>query len=333
MAANAAVAAAAGFLVSWLGNAVHLSWMVIAVGMAVAWAVFWLLVPDVTRRGRVILALAGAGGLAAGVLTTPYGVIDGLAHTARTREIATGLISEWMPVTAPGLPPIWLIAALVGLAATLGLVWSLVRRLRGGQRDLPLALGAAIAVLTAPAALAGFTAMRFLGTALLLLAPVLAAGLTRAAGRVRLPGRFAHWTSGRSWRVVLTWTLLVLSPAVVLQTLPHSVPSQAEIARLVPSWCRLFSDDATGGALVLLRPDVPVWLDGRADYYGRERLLAAAQFLAGRGATTVPEGTTCVVLPTTQPALAAEIARLDADPAWERRETLAGFTLWLPRSP
>lgn len=333
VAVNAAVAGAGGFAVSWLGNATHLSWMVVALGMSVAWTVFWLLVPDLTNTRRAALSLAGALGLAAGVLTTPYGVTVGLAHTAHTQESAAGIIKEWMPVTAPGLPAIWLLAALVGLSSSAGLLWWVLRGLRRRRRDLPLALGAAIAVLAIPAAVAGFLAMRFLGTSLLLLAPVLAAALTRAAGRIRLPGRFAHWTSGRSWRIVLTWTLVVLSPAIVLQTIPHSVPAEAAIAERLPSGCHLFSDDGTGGAVILLRPDVPVWVDGRSDYYGRERLLAASRFLAGRGVTTVPEGTSCVVLPTSQPALAAEVARLDADSAWERRETLAGFTLWLPRSP
>lgn len=329
-----------GITLSALGNTLHLSWIVLSAVMALSWTVYWLILPWVDRGRRLALVGGGTLGLGVGALTTPYGVEVGLERAQAAQQACAGLITEWLPLTTAGLPPQWLTIGLAAAAATLGCAWWLVRALRQGQRDARLAAVATITALALPASVAGLAAVRFQGVALLTLAPLAAVAVTamadlahRAAAAEPRTGLWANervrrWTSGHAWRVVLTAVIVLLTPGAVLLALPHSRPAEHAVAPLLPSGCRLFSDPGTSGAILLLRPDVTVFIDGRADYYGRQRLLDTANFLQGRAEGSVPSGTGCIVLPNGEYRGLEE--RLNRDQAWQRTGAANGFLLWLP---
>ena len=340
---NALVVGVAGFTLSAAGNWIHLSWIPLSLLVAAAWAVFWLLDDGLDRHRRWALISAGAIGLVLGTLTTPYGVAVGLERAAAAERACAGLIVEWLPLMTPGLPAQWLVTGIVGAAATLACVVWVATSLRRGRPHAPTLPGlAALTVIAAPATIAGFVAVRFQGVALLTLAPIAAVAGTIIADRAKASAaarpiqgawrtkRLREWATGHPWRVILTSVIVVLSPGTALLALLHAQPPEHEIAARIPQGCHLFSDDGTSGAIVLLRPDVKVWIDGRADYYGRERLTATREYLRATSTQVVPAGTTCVVLPAAAPESALLAARLARDPAWIEADREKGFTLWLP---
>jgi hypothetical protein len=145
--------------------------------------------------------------------------------------------------------------------------------------------------------------------------------------------RLPEWTSGRFWRVVLWLVLALVAPVAVVAGSNHAVPLTHETDQLLPRGCRAFGSTIDMAPILLERPDVTVWIDGRADYWGRERNLLAAGYLSRLDQQTlVPPGTTCVVLSdiATDPGLAALTAALDASPDWRRVPGTTGATLWLP---
>lgn len=343
---NVAVAAGAGALLSVVGNWTHLSWITLAPMMTLAWAVYWLsqrrATPDAVTGGRLGgLLLGGTVGLLIGPLVSPYGLATGIERTLETQEIAQGLVVEWVAPFTPGLSPQWVISALAaaGLAVVVT-VW-LVRGLsRGGRRHH--ALVASLASIGIPFAVAGLLGVRFLGLALLTLAPVTAWGATRLVDRAQLAATGAshptlgdtmrRWTSGHAWRVVLTTVAIVLLPGVVLLgPLAHARPAEAGAVATLPSGCRLFSTMGVAAVTILTRPDIPVWIDGRVDYYGRQRMLEAIAYSTGQAPTAAPPGTTCVLLPAPESRSSSPraTARMQGEPGWDYRGRVNGFDVWV----
>ncbi len=83
--------------------------------------------------------------------------------------------------------------------------------------------------------------------------------------------------------------------------------------------------------MLLLRPDVRVWVDTRADYWGRERNREALDVLAGDDASAAPlVGADCVLLSTGGGLPTAGLVRaLDADAAWAARGAAGGVRVWV----
>lgn len=328
---------AAAFGLSVLGNWVHLSFLVLAPGLAVVWAVVWLLTPGLAGRHRWALALAGGAGWMLGWLMTPYGVATGLDRSRAVQAACAGLILEWSSPFAAVVPRqfVLILGAAVVIAALSA--WWLYRRWRSGGdlREL-----AALSMIGVPAAVAGLFMLRFLGIALLVLAPVVVAAATRAVDLLRDRARTAPWkatvraklhelTSGGYWRVVLTSVLIVLSPGVVFLAAQHGAPAEGAVVDRLTAGCHLFSGPGTGGTVALFRPDVPVWIDGRSDFFGRTVIERTYDYFAGRTIDVVPAGTTCVILEPD--AVGAAIrGRLSASPQWRLETTGSGFELWLP---
>jgi hypothetical protein len=76
----------------------------------------------------------------------------------------------------------------------------------------------------------------------------------------------------------------------------------------LPAGCRLLNDDMVGDAVVLLRPDVPVSLDGRNDMYGRDTVIQIEHLFENRPGTAEfldREHVTCVLGPSAMPLLRA----------------------------
>jgi hypothetical protein len=225
----------------------------------------------------------------------------------------------------------------VALVLAFGAVGWLYRKWRAGApvRDL-----AALVSIGAPAALAGLVAIRFLGVSLLVLAPVAAAAATRAVdwlrsrpARASLPGglaaRLKEFSTGRFWRIVMTATLVVLSPGVVLLGGEHGEPPERAILARLPAGCRLFTDSVLASTTVLLRPDVPAWMDGRLDFAGRAMILDSYGYQAGTMADPVPPGATCVLVAASADGASLR-ARLSSSGDWRLDSVDGTRELWLP---
>ena len=199
------------------------------------------------------------------------------------------------------------VLALVG--AAMSATWC-ARRWRSARMDDTVALVAGLTTLALPAAVGGLVAVRFIGVVAYTLAPVAALAVTRLSDRatrrvaedpprgIFRSARVRFWSQGSHWRPVLIAVWVLLLPGVALLTLPFARPiDDAAVLNRLPSGCLLFSDGGTGGAAVLLRPDIPVWYDGRADYWGRDRNTLAARVLATDDVETPPfSQATCVAL-------------------------------------
>lgn len=344
---NAAVALVSGFLLSWVGNWIHLSWSTFAVATAASWATVWLLTAGLARGTRAWLVVGGSAGLGLGVLLGPYGT-DVTTRTAVVVSATRGVITEWVSPFDPHLGYRWWplsVVLVVVVAATASWV---VRAARTPPLDPRLPLVAALTIVALPSAVASLVYVRFVTVTVFVLAPVVGAAVTALGKRAHthyssppagagiLRRRLEEWTGERFWRVVLWSVLVVLAPLGLLLGSQHTVPTtQAAIDRL-PEGCRLFSGSTESAAVILTRPDVPVWIDGRADYWGRPRILEAQGYLYdGSQQTVVPPGTTCVLLSgvSADPGLAAIIAALDADSAWVRLPETGGAHVWLPVEP
>lgn len=333
---NVAFALFAGLGLSLLGNWTHLSFLLLSPALALAWAVIWMLTPELSRPQRWSMVLAGAAGWLAGVLASPYGLVGGLARSQVVREACEGLILEWSSPFAPGVPPAFLAPAIGAALLGGGALWWCVRRLRSKRFDLSTRGIMALTVIGLPTAVAGLTAIRFLGMALLTLAPIAAAALTAITDRLRplLVRRFQvrgeSYLSGEFWRVVLAAVAVLLLPGIALLGGAHGVPSEAAALQQLPANCRLFSSIDTGGVAVLVRPDGLVWIDGRGDFYGREHLIETAGYFAGTTAEVVPPGTGCIALDVDDALAEPLIERLHDSADWHRAGEINGIAYWLP---
>ena len=134
--------------------------------------------------------------------------------------------------------------------------------------------------------------------------------------------RVRFWSDGAHWRPVLIAVIVLLAPGVLLLTAPLSRPlPEMAVLDALPKGCRLVSDPSSAGPVLLLRPDVQVWFDGRFDYWGRDRLVEAGRVLRLQtGSTSRPSPTPRCVLLSTQDQFAggALAEALDASDEWSR---------------
>lgn len=332
-----AVVMASALGLSTLGNWLHLSFLLLGPAMAAVWALIWLLTPGLTGRRRLVLISAGGIGWLLGPVMSPYGVVVGLARARAVQEACEGIILEWASPFSPLVPQKFFFMLTVALVLALGAAGWLYRRWRAGApvRDL-----AALVAIGAPTALAGLVAIRFLGVSLLVLAPVAAAAATRAVDWLRsrpppaslpagLAARLREFSTGRFWRIVMTATLLVLSPGVVLLGSEHGEPPERAMLARLPAGCRLFTGPVLASTTVLLRPDVPVWMDGRLDFAGRRMILDGYGYQGGTMVEPVPPGATCVLLAANADGASLR-ARLSSSADWRLDSGDGNLELWLP---
>jgi hypothetical protein len=323
---------------STLGNWIHLSFLLLAPALALVWAAIWMLTPGLGAGRRWTLIGLGAFGWMFGVALSPYGLLLGVARMRAVRAACQGLLVEWGSPLSPYAPRQSLFMLVIALLLTGGSGWLLYRRWRAGG---PVRELVALTLIGVPAALAGTGAIRFLGVALLTLAPIASVAATRASDvlrvrlgawptRERLRERLCDYSSGRFWRIVLTASLVVLIPGTVVLAAQHGEPAEAGVLARLPSGCHLFSRPGIGSVAVLLRPDVPVWMDGRADFFGRGMLLQAYSYYGGDSAAPVPDGTTCVIVDLGTDATPALGQRLKASPSWRLDAAEGNYELWLP---
>lgn len=327
----------AGFVLSSVGNQIHLSFTVMAAAVALMWAIQWATLRGTSWLWRGTVTVIGAAGLFAGVLTTPYGLAETLRQSARTKDICQGLIGEWAAIWQ--VHPIWIPRAAAAIALALFACRWLWRRFRTRQTGGAFRIVAPITAVAAPLAVAGVAMIRFLGVSLLLLLPLFAAAATLVADAAQLKARTAtggFWATSRAseytgstlWTRVLS---LALVPLVVFGgavTAKGARPGEQDIIEKLPENCRLYSPDpAIGSATILTRPDVKVWMDGRADFYGREQLVDNYSIIAG--VQPIPTGATCSITRIGDTYFPGADRRLDTDPSWRREAEANGYVLWL----
>jgi hypothetical protein len=247
----------------------------IGVAMICGSAALLLAVRDMRGSGRCWIA--GAVALVASLLN-PYGV-GLLTHATQVESASSGIVAEWQHLD-PGSPMQWSMLA-AGLAALV---------LAARQRNLisvgELGIVAAAAVL----------AIRFLPILVFLALPIVAAAVSRSP----VPDYVR-----RRRMLLYPAAATVLAPVLVL-----GLPSLGHIGRPdpaiypiklvqdIPPHCRLFNSYELGSFVILERPDVKVSLDSRNDLYGRQRVLADEQVLAGRGDVARElTGANCVLVP------------------------------------
>ena len=335
-----------GFVVAAFGSWIHLSWVAFAGLTAVAWSVMCLLVRALPLRQRVGSSVAGVVGLGLGVTAGPYDIATMLERSRVVARANTGLVVEWMSPFTQALTLRWGLPAILALVVVAASIRFVIRYLRRGEAPDPaLRLRAGLTLAGAGTALAALTAVRFTGVALLtvaplvpLLVPPLAHRLRRLASRAPMPvrGRALEWTTERFWRPVAVAVVLVVTPMVAVAAWPHATPAGTAAIAQIPSGCTVFASYEQSAAIILLRPDLTVWVDGRSDYYGRQRLRDAIAYFSTSsppGGRTAPAGAGCALFPSEalDPEYAPVTRRLDADPAWERVATTPQATLWINR--
>lgn len=276
-----------GLIVLW--NNVHAS---AVLGVAVVGVAAVLLLLRRSTRGRFWwFALATVAGALA-LIVNPYGT-DVLDQAAAVRSAAAGL-TEWQPLNP--LDPVHAIPVALGLIAVVV----------AARRREPVLL-AALAVSVAASVLA----IRFVPFVLLIAVPVLAS--TATTPRVAAYLRSRRIALRRMAVVAVAAFALVAAPNLVHIGQPDPGRFSSAVVGSIPSGCRLFNSYDLGGEVILERPDVPVFIDSRAELYGAAELQHYFLVASGRRplATAVPDAT-CVIMPPS----AGLVAKLKSDPSW-----------------
>lgn len=336
-----AVVALAGVSLSLVGNWVHLSFMLLAGVIAVMWGVAWWLSPGLRNLHRFVLTAAGALGLLAGCIFSPYGIALTLERSALVGAICRGIIIEWTSVPGAALLGEWRwipVCAFAVLVAVGSGAWAVRLVMRRGRFDPRARLVVPLAVFAVPVTLAGVGAIRFLVLGMLAILPIAAAAATTLVDRLHERQRagvgWSHpklreYTSGRFWSVVLVGITVVLMPLTAFVMTKGAQPTEAMLAESLPAGCSLLSDPGAAGPVILMRPDIDVWIDGRADFYGRDHLLEAKRIYAA--ADPLPTEADCVIFPVGSDPAMALAGVLDGRAGWERIATAGGYGAWARR--
>jgi hypothetical protein len=252
-----------------------------------------------------IRAVALVASAAVGAALTPYGLAAyRSAFSVRARSV--GLIDEWRHPNLNSTSGIVAVIAL-GLAA-MCMTWS-IRHARWPQVFLlGLLAGATIST------------VRFAPCLAVACVPEMAIALSVIRlGRVVAP----------AWRLGAFLVVAVLTAGAAQAATHLGQPDYApQLTALIPSGCRVVTNDLNGGLTELLRPDVTVSLDTRNDLYGRTDLVALSELLNDK----VPTNTDawfndhtvgCVFAPSKQ----SLVQRLSTDPNWRVAGVSDGQTL------
>ena len=105
-----------------------------------------------------------------------------------------------------------------------------------------------------------------------------------------------EYTSGRFWTVVIVGIAIVLSPIALVTIGRGARPPEAAVAAMMPDGCRVWAEAPAAGPIILMRPDSKVWIDGRADFYGRDMILEYRRISSGED--PLPKLADCVVMPS-----------------------------------
>lgn len=315
----AAAVAAIDAGVVYSGLWLHQSWGTYALALATLQFVF---THRILRRPSTTAGVGGTGLLAitAALMTGPSG-LDIWRETARVAEACRGIILEWKSPSENGLE--WILLWLVCVVTTL----IVLRRMWTARTSVTEFQWILLSVTIAALAV-GTQAIRFIPIAAIAVAPVLAASLSWRWVGEAWPGirqQLGERGSEPYWRNVFALVLVPLVVAATLNLGRISTSPDVMFAAL-PRKCNLFSDDTTAKSVVLYRPDVRIWIDGRHHYWGRDRLREAIGYLEGSG-ELLPVGTSCVMLRRSAAPLLQ--ARLNANADWKFVAESTRYRVWM----
>jgi hypothetical protein len=312
-----------GFAFAFVGNWLHTSWGMLAIALAVAWSILWLH----RQRDAWLRWLLATAGLALGLLMGPYG-LEVFRISRSVYGIANDLLIEWASIWIIPDRLYWIPATLLTIGVAILALAPLARRFAGkAALNHDQRLVAVLAGLALTFAIAGQWVSRFAMIAGLFIGPVIARHLTRVATRTTTPSGIAERLGDRYLGIVITGVVVALALPALLFASNLGRPQLADAVAYLPERCRLFASDA--GAPLLLRPDVQVWMDGRADYWGRQRLADFTAYFAVAMPDPVPPGTTCVLI-ARDPAFEPLATRLRSDGEW-REVSVPKAWLWVRR--
>lgn len=319
--------ALAGFIPAYVGIWLHGSWTLLALVSAFGQVVMSVGTPGSKPRNLVLAAVGGSAALVA-TLCGPLGP-TAWSNSIRVAQVCAGLVKEWCSPWQLGTiwPWIW-------GATALFTTWELLQTVRrpGPDHLHPLRL-VLLGFLTA-SVVAGASAVRILQLGILTAAPLLAhrwSPQTQTRSRSWLATRFGERAREPYWRNVVA-LLISMTALFTLVAGGGRTPTADPAILALPRACKLFSSDTVAKAVEYWRPDVMVWVDGRHDYWGRERLLSAQARLRRPlpGVGVVP-GTTCVLLEHGQSD--SVIAALDRNADWRRLDTHSPMLAWVLAAP
>lgn len=305
--------------VVYAGLWLHQSWGTYAIALALVQLVF---THRLRRQLADTVAVGCAGGLAitAALLAGPSG-LQIWSETARVAEACRGIILEWKSPLANGDDWTFLWASCVVIALV-------VLRRTWMARTLVTEIHWVLLCITFAALVVGTQAIRFIPIAAIALAPVLAASLGWPTADTSLPKvrrRLGERASESYWRNVFALALVPLTVAATVN-LGRISTSPDTAFQALPRNCNLFSNDTAAKSVVLYRPDVRIWIDGRHHYWGRDRLLRAIGYLEGTG-ELLPAGTSCLMLKRTAAPLLQ--ARINANPDWTFVAESSTYRVWM----
>jgi len=323
----ASLAVLLGFVPAYVGIWLHGSWTLLAVGSAFGQAVLTAGIPGSKRR-RILIGTTGGGAALAVIVCGPLGAAA-WGNSIRVAQACAGLVKEWSSPWQLGTVWPWIWAATLLFVA-----WEILQTVhRPNPRNLhPLRL--VLLAFLALSVVAGASAVRVLQLGILAAAPLLACRWSRPTqtrSRWILAARLGERMQEPYWRNVLA-LLISVAALLTLVTGGGRTPTADPAILALPQSCKLFSSDTIAKSVEYWRPDVLVWIDGRHDYWGRERLLLAQTRLRTPlpGHVVVP-GTTCVLLESGRSDLV--ISALDQSADWRRLVTGSQLLAWVRIRP
>jgi hypothetical protein len=212
------------------------------------------LILPVCKSGAVSMAAA------VGCLLTPFG-LDGVLKGLDTSGASVGVISEWMSPFSTFTDIGWYsaISIVLGVLA-LFQIWKT-------KRPAYFVLLSLLIILTSQQN--RWSAFLAVLSLLPVLQRVPTFAFSAVVSKLRL---YVYATSAAITIIFLGIGSLALVPHDVLA----GTKTGYTVASHLPTGCKLFNADVTGGAIMLLRPDVKVSTDGRNDLYGREKFIQYA---------------------------------------------------------
>jgi len=211
-------------------------------------------------RRRPVLQDVVVSAVLASLTAHGLGVWQMLVRFVQNRA-ALDLITEWAPpdLTSPNLAPYMIVVGLLMWGAATGAVTS---------RDL---------VIVIPFVLFGLTAARSLFPALIVLAPYTARALGSRFDK-RLSSAGVHWAINGVFGLIILGLPFLITPSwagISATRFPIEVA-----AALGPG--PVFHDDVVGGYLIYAYPEIPVFVDDRAELYGADHFRDLVSVRNGR---------------------------------------------------
>lgn len=256
----------------------------------------------VQRRKDLSLALCVKSALPAvactlGTVLNPIG-LDVFQHALFVRSQSASVITEWQPgVNDPR-----------GVVLIIAGIWAIVLAWRAGRGHVAGALVCAI--------VAAVSAVRFEPFVALLVIPEYAVWFSQLVRKHAI----AHERVGLLIvEAVFCLALLPLAiEGLVAPGQPASPRFSVKMVRAIPGDCKLFNGPLDGGLVELLRPGMKVAMDGRNDFFGKERVLEQRDVLRAKvdSLAWFDDHDIDCVLARTGKKERGLVAVMDRDPRW-----------------